>query len=788
MANYKQACVSGGAPVYFLTPAGAVYFEETTEAGETEKISLPDKIESLSTSNAGIKKVQYAASSSWIPSQSWQEQTANPAWQDSMPDLDPDKPYLYLKILFNDKSSIVTFAGSLGKSGEAGIGIEWVYRATVTDTDAIIKLIGDELVASMDDNYQKPGVVPDNWSDSLLEPTEDLPVVFGARRIYKNGSWEKWLTPIIVARKFTITDGENTFLKKTEEDTAQKRITFKDGITTEGNVEINNKEGETNTTQINTSLNVTGDANFKNINVSGQAHFSTLVLDEIKAAGGTYLFSVANPFTVKKFEEVDKGYKVWWKAESENSYNTWVADDYAICAQWDNVKTGLATDACNKYYWAKVVEASPEKAGDYGEVDGDYCHWIIISKEDKDGDGIPAVGDNIAQLGNSSDTARQSAIVISSYHWVDSNVSCPAFVQYTGIKSFSLADCIRNKIDKNGTTLKGNFSSENNGTFVTTDGIEETIETQISSAVGKLEFLTQSQTKSAGLIIDIDKGITLEASMTTINGDLNIKGLITDSISQIDESDFTSYKDALIPIDMKTIKSVEVSPGSAYTPIVLLPMYKKQTIVDITIPEYTQSGTHLIIRNPFNPAYSLWNTSTADEFWTYKTDTRGNPIGNRVSIMKQLVVICADPRILNQNNYYYENNGECATISPFTLTDYAGGVYLNGRRGRFICLLPGQQVELTSVVETKNNTSYLSWYVSGENLSGLTINMSFTPNGDEHADFIANYVEFPSGSTWGADNYYQDTIFGYSKLAPESTLTWPVYWDNATGYPYLTVS
>ena len=778
MANYKQACVSDGAPVYFLTPAGAVYFEETTEAGETEKISLPDKIESLSTSNAGIKKVQYAASSSWIPSQNWQNQTANPAWQDSMPDLNSDKPYLYLKILFNDESSIVTFAGSLGKSGEAGIGIEWVYRATVTDTDAIIKLIGDELVASIDDNYQKSGVVPDNWSDSLPEPTEGLPVVFGARRIYKNGTWEKWLAPIIVARKFTIADGENTFLKKTEEDTAQKRITFKDGITTEGNVEINNKEGETNTTQINTSLNVTGDANFKNINVSGQAHFSTLVLDEIKAAGGTYLFSVANPFTVKKFEEVDKGYKVWWKAESENSYNTWVADDYAICAQWDNVKTGPTTDACNKYYWAKVVEASPEKAGYYGEVDGDYCHWIIISKEDKDGDGIPAVGDNIAQLGNSSDTARQSAIVISSYHWVDSNVSCPAFVQYTGIKSFSLADCIRNKIDKNGTTLKGNFSSENNGTFVTTDGIAETIETQIRSAVGELKFLTQSQTKSAGLIIDIDKGITLEASKTTINGDLNLKGLLTDSISQIDNSIYAHGNSVVIPIDMNTVKSVEVSPnGTEMPPIVLLPMYDDQTIVDktstdsgLTIPGYTQSGTHLIIRNPFNPAYSLWNVDS-NTLW----DT------DRETIMKQLIVICVDPRLLKESNYHDDSK---AYINPSAMEDYAGGVYFNGRRGRFICLLPGQQIELISTIKTIDGKSYLSWYGSGSNIEGFSQDFKFVS--DAAPNVAVSYTKLPSNSGWGTTTgIYEDAIFGYPKLA--SSGQWEVNWAQSN-YPSLIVN
>lgn len=771
MVITKQA-YANNTEIDFKTQAESVYFPDET----TLPKALDDLKNRLNGSITKIDKVYYAASSEFIKNNDWDSYSINDAWKETMPDLNSTQPYLYLKILFTNGDSIITFAGSLGKTGEAGVGIEWVYRATALDSDTVIEGLKIELATSMDDKYQNPGVVPTNWAASLPEPTEGLPVVFGARRIYKNGNWEAWSPPIIVARKFTITDGENTFLKKKEEDTAQKRITFKDGITTEGNVDFNNKEGETNKTQINTTLDVTGEAYFKNLTVSGQAHFSTLVLDEIKAAGGTYLFSVANPFTVKKVKEVDGGYKVWWKAESENSHNTWAENDYAICAQWDNVKTGTTTTACNKYYWAKVVEASEKTAGDYGEVDGDYCHWIIVSKTDKTGDSIPAVGDNIAQLGNSSNTDRQSAIVISSYHWIDSKVQCPAFVQYTGINSFSLENCIQNKIDKGGTTLKGNFSSESGEKFVTEDGIEETITAKIESSVGKLSFLTQSQTESAGLTITPKEGITLDASKTTINGDLNLKGLITDSITYIDNSKAEGINSKLIPIDMKETKSVEVAPSGTLCgpPIVLLPMYSEQTIADITIPAYIQSGTHLIIRNPFNPTYSLWNIDS-NTAWD----------NDRETIMKQLVVICADSRILQTSNYYDSSK---ANISPDTITnnvDYSGGVYFNGRRGRFICLLPGQQVELTSIVASQpnNDTKYLSWYVSGDAIEGFSQTIKFE---NDNASLNATYQALPSGSTWSTNtDKYLDTIFGYSKLA--SAASWEVNWDNA-GYPYLTVN
>lgn len=772
MGTYKQAYNSGGAEINFKTQAASVYFED----GNTLPKTLDDLEDRLSGSSTRISTVQYAASSEFIENDKWNDYKTNAAWQDTMPTLDSSKPYLYLKITFTNEDNIITFAGSLGKSGEAGVGIEWVYKATALDSDAVIERLKKELIASMDDKYQNPEKVPTNWTDSLPEPTDKLPIVFGARRIYKNGTWEAWSAPIIVARKFTITDGENTFLKKTEEDTAQKRITFEDGITTKGDVEFNNQEGKTNTTQINTDLNVTGAANFKNITVSGQAHFSTLVLDEIKAAGGTYLFSVANPFTVEYKEDVDGNYKLWWKAESENSLNTWAENDYAICAQWDNVKEGATVAACNKYYWAKVTKASSDPTH-YNDSE-DFYHWIIISSTDTVKGCVldPEIGDNISQLGNSSDTDRQSAIVISAYHWVDANVACPAFVQYTGISSFSLDGCIRNKIDKKGTTLKGDFSSESGGTFVTEEGIQETITNQISSSINGLNLLTQNATASAGLTITPDTGITLDASKTTIKGDLNLKGLITDSITQVDNSKMRGTYSKLIPINMEDMKSVEVTPSGELCgpPMVLLPMYTTQTIADITIPAYTESGTHLIIRNPFNPNYSLWNTADSSNW-----DTT-----SRTTIMQQLVVICADSRILQTSNYH---DSDKATISPDAITDgtdYAGGVYFNGRRGRFICLLPGQQVELTSIVATQSDgAKYLSWYVSGNAIEVFDQTIDFV-NGT--ASVAATYQVSPSGAVWGTStDKYQDAIFGYSRLT--SSDPWEIDWED-TKYPYLTVN
>ena len=53
-----------------------------------------------------------------------------------------------------------------------------------------------------------------------------------------------------------------------------------------------------------------------------------------------------------------------------------------------------------KYLWSLVVA----KGDDY----------IDISRVDKDGDGIPAEGDEIVQLGNRTNTNRQDAVLLSA--------------------------------------------------------------------------------------------------------------------------------------------------------------------------------------------------------------------------------------------------------------------------------------------------------------------------------------------------------------------------------------
>ena len=92
-----------------------------------------------------------------------------------------------------------------------------------------------------------------------------------------------------------------------------------------------------------------------------------------------------------------------------------------------------------KYLWSLVVA----KGDDY----------IDISRVDKDGEGVPAEGDEIVQLGNRTNTNRQDAVLLSA---VNGEVG---IFTYFGINSFDLSgkegSWFGKHGDKKGAVIKG---------------------------------------------------------------------------------------------------------------------------------------------------------------------------------------------------------------------------------------------------------------------------------------------------------------------------------------------
>ena len=204
---------------------------------------------------------------------------------------------------------------------------------------------------------------------------------------------------------------------------------------------------------------VTGDWNMEIDNLTVRKIFSVfeLVVQKITYQGGMIIRSAAGG---KLTKVIDGG--SYWRCEHDST-DDFVQDDQIICQAF----TGTAT----KRYWRLVTSAG---AG-----------YFNLSKVDcEEGSGIPETGDNVAVLGNRTNTARQKAQIDCAV-----GDSAPYRDDYDGINSYSLVNRLITRIGNlNGITdavfgvLTGSGLSGTNvylkGTFVLHSGkkIEEAID------------------------------------------------------------------------------------------------------------------------------------------------------------------------------------------------------------------------------------------------------------------------------------------------------------------------
>lgn len=182
------------------------------------------------------------------------------------------------------------------------------------------------------------------------------------------------------------------------------------------------------------------------LDVTKEAHFKKVIIDEVKSVGGQIILSCANAI-IDKVEQIEgkNEYKLSWLAKDGKNReldNQFEVNDYVVCQNFD-AKQGVTYDVSNKYYWRKCLSASTETIGD------NKYNYIIIEGADGTkgkGQGIPNVGDNIAQLGHVGGGERANAIVLSAYQsgFLDQGgdagdgvivprIKAPSIVQYANI-------------------------------------------------------------------------------------------------------------------------------------------------------------------------------------------------------------------------------------------------------------------------------------------------------------------------------------------------------------------
>lgn len=202
------------------------------------------------------------------------------------------------------------------------------------------------------------------------------------------------------------------FLSKNAADTAQKLITFLEGISFKNGAGIDGLGNailkSIQTLGFERTINGFGvwlDENGRAhgqidyLEVIGKAIFRSLQIDEYKHIGGNIVLSGANA-VIEKVVTVAGGWKCYLHTDDGDKAitNDWVAGDQALC-QTFNIRAGVYENVSNNYYWRCVAEVGQKTASEEA--------FIIISDDDNYRDknvknDIPKAGDNVVLCGHNT--------------------------------------------------------------------------------------------------------------------------------------------------------------------------------------------------------------------------------------------------------------------------------------------------------------------------------------------------------------------------------------------------
>lgn len=256
-------------------------------------------------------------------------------------------------------------------------------------------------------------------------------------------------------KEYIASEGSKLFLSKTKQDVAQKLIHFWEGIAfgeqSDSNILGISSDGIATLKEIVSAAFRSGalGSGFKLGNYSDSedsylevdrllvrkaAEFVKLVIRELQSVGGEIVLSPAS-MKISKVQFLRAGtilpkipslqYDVYrcsflTKQGDEEITNPFVVNDLVRC-QTFNIKEGTTANAKNKYYWRRVMR-----------VGTDYIDILALSGGNY-GDSQPEVGDELVQMGNTTDVARQSVLYLSAY-----GSDSPSIKLYKGVNECTL--------------------------------------------------------------------------------------------------------------------------------------------------------------------------------------------------------------------------------------------------------------------------------------------------------------------------------------------------------------
>lgn len=124
--------------------------------------------------------------------------------------------------------------------------------------------------------------------------------------------------------------------------------------------------------------------------VRKEMQVNNLVINQVSSMGGKEILSAAS-MEVSRVDSAEDGFVCYFDQHNGTIANLFVVDDIAYSQVYDEHNNEA------KYYKRRVVGVGPD--------------YIVLSYDEADGEGSPAVGDVIAQFGNYTDANRQFVIV-----------------------------------------------------------------------------------------------------------------------------------------------------------------------------------------------------------------------------------------------------------------------------------------------------------------------------------------------------------------------------------------
>lgn len=217
--------------------------------------------------------------------------------------------------------------------------------------------------------------------------------------------------------------GGQNFLNKLKPDTAQEVITFLKGIefgddfvkdgSGAGIYKDDNGQWHIDTDYLHARKKLTAEE----VEIMKTSHIKGKV---VNSAGG---------FVISRIEKIAGAWRCYFvqqDSEGRRVYNSMQVNDLALCETFNLVDNNGQT--ANHYWHRRVVDVGTDYVDIADNTNVDYY---------ASGSDVPQVGDEVVQLGNLTDTERQSAIIQSA-----AGEGSPYFKIIKGINSFTLPDPI----------------------------------------------------------------------------------------------------------------------------------------------------------------------------------------------------------------------------------------------------------------------------------------------------------------------------------------------------------